>query len=207
MSISDSEKNYKRPCCAMLKAEARSRRSLVDRGVCTELLDCMANHCVLLKEVGSSRVKIDEQYGQCYLLVDPTTTRQILNEVSETITLEGLIDYYALLNKIEAAIAKNPLRQEIADNHALLLAVIRKGEGRFGTVPPTIEKGPTESPELLDNPKAFLDQPRLADNPQFEGLPPTQTPIPNDSSRASEQVNRLQNQHHPKPAFNPRPQH
>jgi len=207
MSIVDSEKNYQRPCCAMLKAQARSWRSLVDPNVCVELLDCMANNCVLLKEAGYSRVNVDEQSGQCYLLVDPTTTRQILNEVSETITLEGLIDYYALLNKVESCIAKNPLRQEIADNHALLLATIRTGEAKFGTVPPTIEKNPTQSPELLDNPKRFLDQPRLENSTQYDGVPPSQTAIPNDSSNASEQINRLQNQHHPKPAFNPRPQH
>lgn len=204
-NILPDETIYNRPCCVMLREQAKSQRSLVDPAVCTELLSCVANNCVLMKEVGSSRVKIDQQYGQCYLLVDPTAAREILNEVTETITLEGLTDCYEILNQIESRLAKNPLRDEIIDNHAFLLATIRKGETKFGAVPQTVEKGVTPSPELSDTQKFFLDQPRLADKPQFDGMPPTQTPITNDNPSAAEQVARLQEQHQPKPAFNPRP--
>lgn len=166
----------------------------------------MEKHCVLMKKAGRSRIKFDEQYSQCYLLVDPTTARQILNEVSETITLEGLSDYYEVLNKIESSIAKSPLLKEVADHYALLLASIRNGEKKFGAVPATVERSVTQSPELLDTRKFLMDHPRLADKPQFDGVPPKQTPIPNDNPNSSEQVNRLQHQHQPKPAFNPRPQ-
>lgn len=205
MNILSEETIYNRPCCAMLKRQAKLQPSLVDPEVCTELLSCIKNDCVLMKEVGNSRVNVDQQYGQCYLLVDPTAAREILNEVSETITLEGLTDSYDVLNQLESRLAKNPLRDEIIDHHTLLLATIRKGEAQFGAVPQTIEKSVTQSPELSDTQKFFLDQPRLADKPQFDGIPPTQTPITNDNPSAAEQVQRLQNQHQPKPGFNPNP--
>lgn len=190
----------------MLKNQNRVPQSLGDPAVCTELLECVERHCILMKTAGHSRVKFDEQYGQCYLLVDPTSVRQILNAVSETVTLEGLTDYYKVLNEIESCIAKSPLLKEVADHHTLLLAEIRKGERKFGAVPETVERSVTQSPELLDRQKVAMDHPRLEGKPQFDGVPPKQTPIPNDNPSSSEQVNRLQHQHQPKPAFNPRPQ-
>jgi hypothetical protein len=201
-----SEQVYYRPCCVLLKEKSRSMQSLSDSATCTELLDCMERYCVLMKMVGQGRVKLDQQSGQCYLLLDPTSVRQILNEINETITLEGLTDYYEILNKIESSIAKSPLLKEITDHHTELLAAIRGKESRFGAVPVTVDKSVIRSPELLDRQKFLLDHPRFENSPQFDGVPPSQTAIPNDNSNAAEQVNRLQNQHQPKPAFNPRPQ-
>jgi hypothetical protein len=205
MAITHNEEISNKPCCALLREKSRSLQSLNDPAVCTDLLECLEKHCVLMKKTDYSQVKFDEQYGQCYLLVDPGSTRQILNEATETITLEGLTDYYDLLSKVESSIAKSPLLEEIADHHTLLLATIREGEKKFGAVPITIEKSVAQSPELMDRQSFLMDHPRLADKPQFDGVPPSQTPIPNDNPDSLDNVNRLQHQHQPKPAFNPRP--
>jgi hypothetical protein len=201
-----NETAYDRPCCLLLKKTSKARSSLSDPKVCTELLACLSKHCVLMKQQDASRVKLDHTEGQCYFLVDPISTRKILNDVSETVTLESMTDYYVILNEIESAIAKNPLLKEIVDHFTEFLATLRSGERKFGTVPETIEKNIVQSPELSDNQKFVQDHPRLGDKPQFDGAPPSQTPIANENSKAVEQINRLQNQHQAKPAFNPRPQ-
>lgn len=200
------EEASRRPCCLLLREKSKALRSLNDPIVCTELLDCLSKNCVLLKQMGESRIKFDQTHGQCYFLVDPISTRKILDEASETITLEGLNNYYEILNEIESSLAKSPLLKEISDHFTLFLETLRSGEKKFGAVPPTIAKDITQSAELLDSRRILLDHPRLADKPQFDGIPPSQTPLPNDNPSSAEQVNRLQNQHQPKPAFNPRPQ-
>jgi hypothetical protein len=205
MAITDNEELYHKPCCSLLKEQSRLRESLSDPAVCTELLACMAKHCVLMKIAGDSKVKFDAQQGQCYLLVDPTSARQILNEVSETITLEGLTDYYDILNKIESSIAKNPLLKEVADHHTFLLATMREHEKKFGGVPLTIEKSAIQPSEGLERQKGFEDHPLLSGSPQFDGAPPSQTAVPNDNPSSVAEVNRLQLQHQPKPGFNPTP--
>lgn len=206
MRILNHTKTNPKPCCAMLRLHRTPSASLQTPAACAELLTCLAKDCVMMQQVGASRVKVDEQYKQCYLLVDPTTTREMLNQISETVTLKGLNDYYPILNQIEASLAKNPLLKEIVDHHTLLLSTLREGERKWGIVPQTIEKQVTHSPELSATQAFLQDHPRLADKPQFDGVAPSQTPIANDNPSAIEQVNRLQHQHQPKPAFNPRPQ-
>lgn len=197
---------YDRPCCLLLKKTSKAHSSLKDPTTCGELLACLSKHCVLMKQQDPSRIKVDHIEGQCYFLVDPVATRKILDEVSETVTLEAMTDYYVILNEIESAIAKNPLLKEIVDHFTAFLAALRSGEKKFGSVPETIEKNIIQSPELSDSQKFVEDHPRIGDKPQFDGAPPSQTAIINQNSKSSEQINRLQKQHQAKPAFNPRPQ-
>lgn len=200
------EKTYHRPCCELLKAKTKAQGTLQDPSVCTELLACLQKHCVLIK-AGHSRVKLDTTQGQCYFLVDPVTTRKVLNEVTETITVEGLTDQYKILDELESNLAKNPLIQEMTDHFTLFLATLRSGESKFGTVPPTVEKSVIKSAELSEGQTITLPHPALEDKTQFDGVPPSQTPIINNNPSAAENVQRLQAQHQMKPGFNPHPYH
>jgi hypothetical protein len=206
MKSIEKEKPYHKPCCKLLKKKSSAQGALDDPATCTELLECLSKHCVLMKQADPSRVKVDQEQGQCYFLVDPVSTRKALNEITETITLEGLIDYYKILDAIESSLAKNPLLQEMISNFTLFLATLRSREQKFGSVPATVETSITRSAELSESQPMTLEHPRLEDKPQFDGAPPSQTPIINNNPSAAENVNRLQNQHQAKPGFNPRPQ-
>lgn len=129
-----------------------------------------------------------------------------MNKVSETITVENLVDYYKILNDIETSLARNPLLQEIVENFTLFLATLRNsGEKKFGAIPDTVEKNVIQSAELSESPQFTEEHPRLESSPQFDGAPPSQTPIINNNPQGAAQVQRLQAQHLPKPGFNPKP--
>lgn len=199
----------KHPCCLLLKemaSRAPSVENLKNPDTAIALLQTVCANCVLMRMHGQTKTKLDfkKEIPDCYLLVSPESSQFLIDEVSKTISVEQLDEYVALLAKIYALLAQHPKADQIKAKFNAFLAELRSHESRFGKVPHTSMLTETTRHSLESG--DLLQQHPLLSSPQFDGVSdPKNNPDTKQNPQAPEEANRLQNQHHPKPGFNPRP--
>lgn len=199
----------KHPCCLLLKKTATrtsSVENLKNPDASINLLQTVCANCIMMQTLGHSNVKFDfkKEIPECYLLVSPESAQALIDEVSKTISVEQLDEYLILLAKVYAILAQHPKADQIKAKFNAFLAELRNHESRFGKVPYTSMLTETTRHSLESG--DLLQQHPLLSSPQFDGVSdPKSNPDTKQNPAAAEEANRLQNQHRPKPGFNPRP--